>query len=172
MSDYQAGGETGLSARAQAQEKMHETAQQATRKGAAMLREQTEARSTQVSGELKSVSEVLRRSGHQLRADGKEQSGAAVDAVTDRLERLSRYLGETDPEQMLHDVESFGRRRPWGMVGVGLGVGLVASRFLKASSVSRYARSQPVLYQQPSLRPAEVVHEPVTQVGPAGARAD
>jgi hypothetical protein len=71
-----------------------------------------------------------------------------VDSVTQGIERLSNYLGSTSGDRMLQDIETFGRRRPWGMVGIGLGLGLVASRFLKASSSNRYTSQQ----QQP--RPA------------------
>jgi ElaB/YqjD/DUF883 family membrane-anchored ribosome-binding protein len=171
MSDVHAGdGSAGdPSMTAQAQEKVQQTAQQATQKGAAMLREQTETRASQASDELHAVAEALRRSGHALHADGNEQSGAAVDAVTDRIERLSSYLGSTSGDQMLRDVEAFGRRKPWGMIGIGVGLGLVASRFLKASSESRYATSHrpsaaPAVAAQPPALPA-VAGEPVTGVG-------
>ena len=184
MSDFSAGdgASSDASMTAQAQEKVQETAQQATQKGAQMLREQTEARAAQASGELRSVADALRRSGHTLHADGKEQSGAAVDAVTDRIERLSGYLGRTSGDQMLRDVESFGRRSPWGMIGIGLGVGLVASRFLKASSESRYSASAPTQRRSPApmappapaLPPARppVSREPVTQVGYPAYRSE
>ena len=42
---------------------------------------------------------------------------------------------------MLHDLETFGRRRPWSMVAAGVAVGFAASRFLKASSRNRYEAS-------------------------------
>src|SRR4051794_17987141 len=153
---------------AQAQERVQQTAQQATQKGAHMLKEQTEARAAQASEELRAVVDALRRSGHALHADGKESSGGAVDAVTDRLDRLAHYLGGTSGDRMLHDVEAFGRRRPWGMIGIGLGIGLVASRFLKASSETRYATAQQAP-TSPSAAPRPAlptpVPEPVTQVG-------
>jgi len=39
---------------------------------------------------------------------------------------------------MLHDVEDFGRQRPWAVLAGGLALGVVAARFLKASSRTRY----------------------------------
>jgi|1186.fasta_scaffold44699_3 hypothetical protein len=137
------GGSADASIAGQAQEKVQQTAQQASQKTAQYLRDQTETRAGQASEELSAVAQAMRRSGHSLHADGKEAAGAAIDNVTGGLERLSRYLGETDGDRMLKDLESFGRRNPWGMIGLGLGVGLVASRFLKASSQSRYRSAQP-----------------------------
>jgi hypothetical protein len=176
MTDYHSGDGNAAdpSIAEQAQEKVQATAQQATQKTAEYLRQQTEARASQASDELRAVTDALRRSGHALHADGKTSSASAVDSVTQGLERLSTYLGSTSGDRMLTDLESFGRRRPWGMVGLGLGLGLVASRFLKASSSDRYASTQQPQYRPPQMTtpPAAVppappqtsYSEPVTQV--------
>jgi hypothetical protein len=144
MDEVQAGdgtaGDRGMTAHAQ--EKVQETAQRASEKSGRYLREQTEARASQLGDELRAVAEALRRSGHTLHADGRGSAGAVVDGVTERIEGLSHYLGGTSGDRMLRDIESFGRRKPLGMVGVGLGLGIVASRFLKASSQTRYRSSQ------------------------------
>jgi hypothetical protein len=186
MSEFQAGdGAGGQSLSVQVQEKVEETAQQASQKGIEYLREQTEARAGQLSAELQSVAEALRRSGHALHADGKEASGAVIDNVTRRLDQLSRYLGQTGGDRMLQDVEAFGRKRPWGLIGIGLGVGVASSRFLKASSSSRYAAAQPTTaavrpaalpqaprpaYQEPVTQQQQVPQrEPVTQAGYAAS---
>jgi ElaB/YqjD/DUF883 family membrane-anchored ribosome-binding protein len=175
MSDYHSGDGNAAdpSIAEQAQEKVQQTAQQASQKTAEYLRQQTEARAGQVSEELRAVTDALRRSGHALHADGKTGSASAVDNVTQGIERLSTYLGSTSGDRMLQDLESFGRRRPWGMVGIGLGLGLVASRFLKASSSNRYASTQrPQQPSRPATPPAALppappqqVAQPVTQVG-------
>jgi SAM-dependent MidA family methyltransferase len=168
MSEYQA-GDGSVADRpvaVQAQEKVQQTAQQASQKSAEYLRQQAETRAGQVSEELQSVADALRRSGHALHADGKQTSATAVDNVTQTVERLSRYLGESNGDQMLRDLESFGRRKPWGMIGIGLGLGVVASRFLKASSQTRYQSTpqvSPSTLQAPALPVS--VGEPVTQVG-------
>jgi len=67
----------------------------------------------------------------------------------------------------VQDLESFGRRRPWGMIGIGLGLGLVASRFLKASSQTRYEASRSQRQFQPPTQPMlpPATSEPATQVG-------
>lgn len=170
MSEYQAGDSApAASATTQAQETVREAAQQASRKTTEYVRQQTETRASRASEELRSVADAMRRSAHTLHADGKGTSGSAVDKVAQSLEGLSRYLGQTSGDQMLGDLESFGRRRPWGMIGIGLGLGLAASRLLKASSQRRYEEPMPGQLS-PSPAPA-AVHapaEPVTQVGPTG----
>src|SRR3954447_10283224 len=144
------GGSADASIAEQAQEKVQQTAQQASRTTTKYLREQTESRAGQASEELAGVAQALRRSGHSLHADGKAAAGA-VDNVSGGIERLSRYLGEADGDRMLRDLEGFGRRNPWGMIGLGLGVGLIASRFLKASSQSRYQGTQSTPPRPPAL---------------------
>jgi hypothetical protein len=42
----------------------------------------------------------------------------------------------------MRDVESFARRRPWMLAGVGLLAGVAAARFIKASSEQRYSDSR------------------------------
>jgi hypothetical protein len=126
---------------AQAQEKAQQTAQQASRRAGDVLRTQAETRTNEASEQLHAVAHAMRRTGHQLRADGRPTAGA-VDGITERIEQLATYLGNADGDRLLHDVESFGRRRPWGMIGIGLGLGIAASRFLKASSSSRYGAVQ------------------------------
>lgn len=144
MSEYQMGSDGGSqSAVAQAQEKVQEKAQQATGTAMRAVREQVETRAGQASTELQSVAGAMRRSGHSLRADGNESSAKTVDAVTDRMEGLAHYLGGTSGDRMLADVESFGRRQPWAMIGAGLTLGFLASRFLKASSTERYESGVP-----------------------------
>ena len=169
MSEFQTGDGSpdDASVTAQAQEKVQQTAQQASQKAGQYLRQQTEARAGQVSDELRSVADALRRSGNSLHADGKETPGNAVDQVTQGLERLSSYLGETSADRLVQDIESFGRRRPWGMIGIGLGLGLVASRFLKASSQTRYESSRAQQQFQPPTQPMlpPAPSEPATQVG-------
>ncbi|HET9592179.1 MAG TPA: hypothetical protein VFP17_04615, partial [Solirubrobacterales bacterium] len=58
--------------------------------------------------------------------------------AAEQTERVGSYLKEKGPDEMLHDVEDFGRERPWAVLAGGLALGVVAARFLKASSRSRY----------------------------------
>jgi hypothetical protein len=169
MSEYHAGDGTGgdPSVVAQAQEKVQQTAQQASGTAARYAREQVQTRASQASEELRTVSGAMQRSVHSLRADGKEPHAKAVEGVTHGVDRLAGYLGDTSPDTMLRDVERFGRRQPWGMVGIGLGLGLVASRFLKASSRRRF--EEDTIEGRPQFAPPARRLEPMFPEAPAVA---
>ena len=124
-----------------AQEKAVELKQQ----GRSKLGETLDQRTIQAGGQVRELAQALRRSGEQLReqGDGKQVAGVAEGAA-DRFERLGGYLEETSGDELLRDVEELARRRPWLVAGVGLAVGVAASRFLKASSERRYASSTPL----------------------------
>jgi hypothetical protein len=120
----------------QAKEKAQEAAGQA--KGA--LRSQVDQRSTQAGDRVTGVASDVRSVSEQLREQGKEQPAKLAEQAADRAERLGGYLRDSDADRILGDVEDFGRRQPWAVVVGGLALGLVASRFLKASSTRRYGQ--------------------------------
>lgn len=154
MSSYHAASSgDGQTMVAQAQEKVQETAQQATSAVGNAVREQVDTRAAALASELGQIGTAMRRSGHSLRAEGNESSAKTLDSVTERVEALGSYLERTDGDQLLRDVERFGRRQPWALVGAGMTLGFVASRFLKASSRSRYDQQAQVPYP-PVARPA------------------
>lgn len=143
MSEYESGssGSDGQTMVAQAQEKVQEKAQEASSLAARYMREQAETRTTQASGELRTFARAMERSGHALHAEGNDAHARVIERVTETLDRSSRYLESATGDRLLQDVESFGRRRPWAMIGAGAALGFVASRFLKASSRTRYDAS-------------------------------
>jgi ElaB/YqjD/DUF883 family membrane-anchored ribosome-binding protein len=155
----------------QAQEKVQQSTQQAATAAARYVRDQTETRSRQLAAELGNVAGALNRSSHALHADGNSNAARSIELATERVEGLGRYLGSTGGDQMLRDLEAFGRRKPWGMVGLGIGVGLAASRFLKASS-SRRAEAQfspqPSTVRPPQPAPTEHVTGEIPVVSAQG----
>ena len=86
--------------------------------------------------------------GEELRKQGKDRPAKLADQVSDRAERLGDYLKQSDADRILHDVEDFGRRQPWAVIAGGMALGIVASRFLKASSSSRYEQRSGQSYGQ------------------------
>jgi hypothetical protein len=124
----------------QAQEKMQEATGQARSKA----REQVDQRTTQAGERVSSTAGDVRSVADELRKQGKDGPARMADQVAERAERFGGYLKDSDPDRMLRDVEDFGRRRPWAVVAGGLAVGVVTSRFLKASSRDRYRASQTV----------------------------
>ena len=118
----------------QAQAKAQEAAGQA--KGA--LRSQVDQRSTEAGDRVGGFASDVRSVSEQLREQGKDQPARLAEQAADRAEGVSRYLRESDADRILSDVEDFGRRQPWAVIAGGVALGLVASRFLKASSTRRY----------------------------------
>jgi hypothetical protein len=124
----------------QAKEKAQEAAGQAKEKAGSQLRSQVDQRSTDAGHRVGGLASDVRAVGESLRERGKDQPAKLAEQAADRAERLGRYLEESDADRILGDVEDFGRRQPWAVIAGGVAVGLVASRFLKASSIDRYEK--------------------------------
>ncbi len=105
-----------------AQEKLQETTETARTR----LREQVDQRSTQAGGQVRSTAQALRSTSQRLREDGQDGTARAAERA--------------DADRILSDVEDFGRRQPLAVAAIGLAAGIAASRFLKASSRSRYTQ--------------------------------
>jgi hypothetical protein len=119
----------------QAQEKAQAAAGQAQAK----MREQLDQRSSQLGEQAHQQASDLRSVSEALRDQGKDRPAQAVDRVAGYAEQAGSYLRGADADSLLSDAEDFGRRKPAAVAAGALAVGLVASRFLKASSSRRYS---------------------------------
>lgn len=117
-----------------------EAAREAAVQSKSFLTRMLDRRATQAGERVGATADDLRRIGEQLSATT-GVSGAATLATrgADTLERVGRYLRESDGDALIRDVENFTRRRPWTVAGVALVSGFAASRLLKSSSLRRYA---------------------------------
>jgi hypothetical protein len=115
-----------------------EKAQEAAGKAQEGLRQQLDQRSSRAGEQVSSTAQDLRSVGEELRKQGKDTPAKLADRAAEQTEKVGSYLKETRSDQMLHDVEDFGRQRPWAVLAGGLIVGVAAARFLKASSRTRY----------------------------------
>jgi hypothetical protein len=143
------GSETADGPTGQAQQKAQEVASQAQDKAReaagqarGRVREQVDQRSTQIGDQVNSNAGDVRSVAEELRNQGKDAPARYVDQAADRAERLGGYLQNSDGDQILRDVEDFGRRNPLAVAAGGLLLGFAASRLLKASSSQRYQSSQ------------------------------
>lgn len=118
----------------QAQDKAREAAGKA-HEG---IRQQIDDRSTQAGEQVGSTAQDLRSVGEELRKQGKDGPAKLADRAAEQTERVGSYLKEKDADQMLEDAEEFGRQRPWAVLAGGVAAGILAARFLKASSRNRY----------------------------------
>lgn len=132
----------------QAQDKAQEVAGKAQE----TLQQQVDQRAKQAGEQVSGTAEDLRSVGEELRKQGKDGPAKIADRAAEQTEKVGSYLSGTGPDQMLHDVEDFGRQRPWALLAGGLVLGAAAARFLKASSRSRY--QQRSASSGPSERPA------------------
>lgn len=136
----------------QVQEKA-KVAQEKLSEGAATMRsrvrEQMDERSTQAGEQVASSAQALRSTSEHLREDGQDSQARAAERAADQAERLGGYLKEADGERILGDLEAFGRRQPLAVAAIGVAAGFMASRFLKASSSTRYATQQSYGSQSP-----------------------
>ncbi|MET0557205.1 MAG: hypothetical protein ABW065_00845 [Solirubrobacterales bacterium] len=152
----------------QAQDKAREAAGKAQK----TLQEQVDQRTKQAGEQVSGTAGDLRSVGEELRKQGKDGPAKIADRAAEQTEKVGSYLSGTGPDQMLHDVEDFGRQRPWAMLAGGLALGAVAARFLKASSRSRYQQrsassgsSQPrALTPSPAQPPASRVPEQTPRI--------
>ena len=133
----------------QAKEKAQAAAGQAKDKAGSQLRSQVDQRSTDAGHRVGGLASDLRAVRESLREQGKDQPARLADQAADRADRLGSYLKESDADRILGDVEDFGRRQPWAVIAGGVAIGLVASRFLKASSIERYEKRTSIQSREP-----------------------
>ena len=121
-----------------AQSAVQEKASQVREEGSQRLRDQLQERSSRAGSQARSLAEALRHSGSELRGQGNTSAAQLTSQAADRMERVGRYLEQKDGDELMNDLDSFARRRPWLLAGFGLLAGVAAARFVKASSENRY----------------------------------
>ncbi|HEU4448506.1 MAG TPA: hypothetical protein VFR63_00820 [Gaiellaceae bacterium] len=136
-----ASGSQGDSMVAETKEKVQEGAGQAMETARSQasqatdrLRRTVDERSTDLGRRAGSMAQAMRKTSVELRAQGKESEASLNDRAAGIAERVGGYLEEADAQQMMSQVQDFGRRRPWVMALAGAGVGLVGARLLKSSA--------------------------------------
>jgi hypothetical protein len=136
------------------------------------LRDQVDQRSTQAGDQVQSAAQDVRSVAEQLRNQGKETPARVAEQVADRAESFGTYLRDADGERLLGDVEGFARRQPWLVAAGGLALGIVASRFLKASSSRRYQAGSDRSYTSQHLNDAAAVTGTASTSDPAYTGSD
>ncbi|WP_354698062.1 hypothetical protein DSM112329_03726 [Paraconexibacter sp. AEG42_29] len=128
----------------QAQEKLKDGAEAAkeqaanvTQQAQARAREQVETRTTDAGEKLKGSAGDARSMAEHLRSEGKDGPARLVEDAADRAEKLGGYLSEADADQLIRDLEDFGRKNPWAVIAGGIAVGFLAARAVSASSAGR-----------------------------------
>lgn len=132
----------------EAKQKAGEVVEQAKQKSGEVVA-QTRTRAFDMMDEQKSraaeglggVASALRQTGESLRSGDQAQFGQVADRAADFVEQFSDDLRNKDVNELLYEAERFARREPELFLGGAVLLGLVAARFLKASSRrSSYSR--------------------------------
>lgn len=84
---------------------------------------------------LEQLASAVRRSGDQMR-DQQPQVAEIADTAAQQVDRASQFLRRTDMNGLIREAEDFARQQPAVFLGGALALGLIASRFLKASPQS------------------------------------
>jgi hypothetical protein len=127
-----------------AQEKASELRAQ----GSARVRDQFDRRSKQAGSQVRSLAEALRRSGRDLGSEGNTNGARLAEQAADRIDRAGSYLEQSGGDELMRDIETFARRRPWALAGLGVLAGAAGARFMKASSRRRYGQYRRTTGQQ------------------------
>ena len=132
----------GQSAPEQAKEKVQEVASGASEQARSRVSDVVTQRSTDAGQQVNQTAQALRQTSSNLSGP----PAKVLDAIAERVESFASYLQSADGDQILNDVENFGRRQPNAVIFGGLTLGFIASRLLKASSTRRYESSGAAYY--------------------------
>jgi len=110
-----------------------EIVSQVQQRAGSQLTQQKESAAT----DLSTVVNAVRQFGENLagEANGPIARYAAQygDKAAKNLERLTNYIRQQDPKQLLDDVQSFGRRQPAWLLGGMFILGFAGARLIKSS---------------------------------------
>ena len=87
---------------------------------------------------LGSVADAVRQTGRQLRDHRHDAVAQVIEDAATQLERFSTHLKDHDLDELVGDARRLARQQPAIFIGSSFAAGLLAARFIKASSPSRH----------------------------------
>ena len=115
------------------------TAREAQQAGSDFIHEQK----GNLAQKVQNYAEAVRGASKRLREEEGNILAEPAEKTAEQLERMSTYLRDKEPADLLEDLESFTRRRPEVVFGSLFFIGLAAARFFKASSRRASAAGSP-----------------------------
>lgn len=150
----QAGG--GQDLLQQAKQTTGEIVNQVQQRAGSQISQQKES----AASDLSTVVNAVRKFGETLSNEGSgpiaRYAAQYGDKAADNLDRLTTYIREQDPKQLLDDVQNFGRRRPAWLLGGAFILGFAGARLIKSSleaSSQHEFHSSDVTPNVPATRP-------------------
>lgn len=117
----------------QAKQTTGEIVNQVQQRAGSQISQQKES----AASDLSTVVDAVRKFGESLSNEGSgpiaRYAAQYGDKAADKLERLTTYIREQDPKQLLDDVQNFGRRRPAWLLGGAFILGFAGARLIKSS---------------------------------------
>jgi hypothetical protein len=105
-----------------------------------MAREQATTQVTtqkaRAAGMLGALGTALQDTSRQVREQDETALADYIETTAEQIEQLATMLKEQEIGQLLDSVQQFARRQPILFAAAAIGVGFVATRFLKSSSPS------------------------------------
>jgi hypothetical protein len=86
---------------------------------------------------LGSVADAVRQTGRQLRGQQHDAVAQVVENAAAQLERFSNHLRDRNLDELVNDAQRLARQQPAIFIGSSFAAGLLAARFIKASSPGR-----------------------------------
>ena len=101
------------------------------------LTTQAQEQKTRLTGVLSGAIETIRESGQSADQRGAQPVAQAADFAAEKLESVSRYLEQTDVRQLARQVQDVARQQPWVVLGIGVAIGLIATRFVRSARLEQ-----------------------------------
>jgi hypothetical protein len=114
-------------------EEIKTVAQSATRQAQEAGRDFILDQKENLAQKVDQYTEAMRAACEKLRSEEGNVLLGPAEKAADQLQRMSGYLREKQPADLLDDLEVYARRRPEVVFGGLFVVGLAAARFFKAS---------------------------------------
>jgi hypothetical protein len=130
--DQQVADEAGHAVE-QAREKAGEAVEHGREKAESTLRQKVNERRSELADQVSSAADDLKAIGKDLEDRGRKGAARLADQAAEKAEHMGGYLRQSEPDQIVSDIEDAVRRRPSPVVVGGVVLGFAASRFLKAS---------------------------------------
>jgi hypothetical protein len=168
MASTQTGDSTADQAKERAQQataQAKDAAQQAGQQAKSRVSDEVDRRSTMAGEQATTIADAIRQASQQLREQGKDSAARPVEQAAQRVENIGGWLRDKNGDEILHEVESFGRKQPLAIAAGGLAIGFALSRLLKASSTQRY-HTTGVEYDRTRQLPVRTSVPPATTTVP------
>ncbi|MEA2579973.1 MAG: hypothetical protein QOE83_865 [Actinomycetota bacterium] len=101
------------------------------------LAKEVQKRAADMGDQLGSAGRAVSEASTKLREEGNTQAAEITDRLASKMDSVANYLDRIGPDELLRDLEDFGRKQSAMLIAGGLLLGLAGSRFLKASSARR-----------------------------------